>query len=236
MKELLDGRLAPITNSWGFLQAPLEKVAEVFSKWRDEHRPGMEQMSLVGSLKEMLRRLEPLSMPWMNELWVRTKSDWTAYFQGTSRVADPQSPIGHLALILKCQGLAVSCVPHTLTARGRNAKGQYGSVQFILFAGEKIPGGFINYRRSVSAMNDGGKWTFSTGGEPLDFEKPERYAAKRVIERFTVEHLEEYCEALGIRVLDPDFYGPDGILFRLPDALIAQCQFKSIEEAQREFQ
>ncbi len=96
----------------------------------------------------------------------------------------------------------------------RDAKGVYGCVQFILFASETRQ--YLNYERSLAAANDGGRWVFHANGTPQPFEEPERYEAKRVMDRFTPEMLERYCTALGIRLFDPNFYGPDGLLISTP--------------------
>jgi hypothetical protein len=45
-------------------------------------------------------------------------------------------------------------------------------------------------------------------GDPLPFEKPEYYQARRVRDRFTDAMLEEYCRALGIDLFNENFYGP----------------------------
>jgi hypothetical protein len=82
-------------------------------------------------------------------------------------------------------------------------------VVFDLFAPE--PRAWLNYERSVGVINDG-RWTFVSEGTVQPFESIERYAAKRVRDRFDAELLEKYSAALGIRLLDPTFYGPEGIV------------------------
>jgi hypothetical protein len=58
-------------------------------------------------------------------------------------------------------------------------------------------------------MNDG-YWTFDTAGQQQPFERPERYAERRIRDRFTPDMLRSYLAALGIRAFDEDFYMPDG--------------------------
>jgi hypothetical protein len=58
-------------------------------------------------------------------------------------------------------------------------------------------------------MNDG-YWTFDTAGQQQPFERPERYAERRIRDRITPDMLRSYLAALGIRAFDEDFYMPDG--------------------------
>ena len=176
-----------------------------------------------------LLRLEPLITPPRRELLVKTKSSWTAYFDNGTNGGDPTGPIGYLAQRLKCRGLAVRCVPHTLRDESSDAKGTYGSMQFGLFAPE--PREWLNYERAITAANDGGKWVFITTGTIQPYETPERYNAKRIRDRFTDEMLEDYCRALGIELFDPDFYGPEGLLVEVLDPLPPRHVPLSLAEA-----
>lgn len=66
--------------------------------------------------------------------------------------------------------------------------------------------GPLRSRRSIVAANDGGEWVFETAGEPLAFERVERYKARRKGERFTPELLRSYLRELGAPVdVDPDW-------------------------------
>jgi len=67
-----------------------------------------------------------------------------------------------------------------------------------------------NAVRSISAMNDGGKWSFDTFGEVLPFEESEPYQAKRIKDRFTPEMLDRYLKAMGIHAFDEAFYDSPG--------------------------
>ncbi|MGO8689680.1 MAG: hypothetical protein ACLQLG_08590 [Thermoguttaceae bacterium] len=214
MKYLLDNELAPLTFSWGFIEGPLSKVADYWVPWTKGIHGSVETEVLMATLPTALRKLEPLITPHSRELLLSTRSQWVAYFDNGKHGGDPQSRVGHVCRALKCRGVAVTCVPHTLKSRARDAKGVYGCVQFILFASETRQ--YLNYERSLAAANDGGRWVFHANGTPQPFEEPERYEAKRVMDRFTPEMLERYCTALGIRLFDPNFYGPDGLLISTP--------------------
>lgn len=69
--------------------------------------------------------------------------------------------------------------------------------------------------RTIQASRQSSRWEWHESGEPLPFEDPTRYAAKRVRDRFDLEALNDYCAQLGIRRADPSFYGPHAILEEL---------------------
>lgn len=206
MKALLDGRFAPLTLSWGFLRRPLRDVEEQLIRWRASHNRQLEALHLEGVLETALSALEPLTVPRTRELLVSTESEWTAYFDNGANGGDPVAAVAPLSRFLSCEGLAVSCRPHTMRGGDREERGLYGAVQFQLFAPENCE--FLNYQRTIAATNDGGKWVFVARGEVQPFERLDRYHAKRIVDRFTAETLEEYCRALGIDLFRESFYGP----------------------------
>ncbi|MEU7908528.1 hypothetical protein [Actinoplanes sp. NPDC049118] len=200
---MLGDRYAPITSSIGFLEAPLETAGDALAAWRRELYPRVETGRPAEPFPEMLHRLEPLtggSRP--RELLVATDSAWTAYFDCTLRGTDAVSTIGYLTRRIRCRGLAVRAIPHT--------PARYGATQLELFGPEQTD--FINYVRTVSTTYDGNRWVFSATGAPQPFERPELYQARRVRDRFTIEHLAEYGERLGLRLFAPAFYGPEAVL------------------------
>ncbi|GLZ32755.1 hypothetical protein Lesp02_49430 [Lentzea sp. NBRC 105346] len=56
----------------------------------------------------------------------------------------------------------------------------------------------LGYVRTIDAIDDG-RWVFEQSGTPLDFEEPQNYSKQRIRDRFTVDMLDRYCAALGIR-------------------------------------
>lgn len=217
MKSLLENKFAPLTFAWGFLESSLQTVGETFIEWRRSHLSKIKVTSINELLATALLKLQPLITPPRKELLLETRSGWTAYFDNGINGGDPASPMGYLAQRLKCRGLAITCVPHTLKDERTDTKGTYGAVQFELFAPE--PREWLNYERAIGASNDGGKWVFINEGALLPFEMPERYKAKRIRDRFTDEMLEDYCRALGIELFHADFYGPKGLLVEIGDRL-----------------
>jgi hypothetical protein len=181
MRQLLEGAFAPITYCVGFLEAALEQVCDAHLTWIRRNHQGVDCRPLEGRLPELLRQLEPLSTPARRSLLVATESSWTAYFDSTAGGTDARSPVCYLAQQLRCRGLVVTCVPHTLHTETGTAKGTYGAVIFEMFAPERRA--FLNYERSVCVAYEGGRWSFETQGEVQPFEETEQYQARRKRER-----------------------------------------------------
>lgn len=209
---LLDNRFAPTTFGIGFLEAPLTMVSEACLSWLQGIGRPVKAIAVQGSLEELLPRLEPLLNTPRRELWIQTGSAWVAYFDNIIRRPDPGSPIGVLSQKIKCRGLIVRCIPHTRRSEAPGAKGVYRAVSFEIFLPEPRPGELLNTERWVGVVYDANRWVFHASGEIQPFESPERYKARRIVERFPPEMLVQYCSALGIRLVDPDFYGPNGVL------------------------
>jgi hypothetical protein len=123
---------------------------------------------------------------------------WVAYFKG---VFDPESTVWALSKALHCRAVAIGYEPSTISADRKT--GAWGATSFVLYR----PGDGDSLRRWVGATNDGGRWTWSSAGEPLPFENLDRYAAPRVRDRLTLDMVDNYCAHLGIRLNDPSYYG-----------------------------
>lgn len=131
--------------------------------------------------------------------------------------------------MLKCRGVAVSCVPHRSPEGGR---GIYGGVQFQLFADHKTH--FLNHERAVGVVHDGHRnWEFDAIGPVQDFEETTQYDARRVVDRFTPEMLGRYCAALGMDLFNPDFYGPNAIMVKNKSPLRPDSPCLSRQEARK---
>lgn len=196
--------LAPLTFAWGFLEAPFHTVRAALMSQLEVNTPKVEVMDYEGTLDELLQKLVPLTIPPTKELLTRTVSQWTAYFDNGAQGGEPSNRVSFLARILKCRGVAITCVPDI---EGKTGRGIPGGIIFNLLAPESRY--FLNYERSVGVLNDG-KWKFIDEGSSQPFEQPDSYKNRRIKDRFSPALLEEYCAALGIRAADPSFYGPHG--------------------------
>lgn len=233
LKILLNDEFVPLTYQAGFLEATLENTLEAFLKWQSgigaELGRQPQHQRLVGSLRQALARLEPLTTPPTKVLLMETRSRWTAFFDNGLRVSDPESPVRHLCTIIPCGGVVVHCAPDRSQTGDRDALRIYGIVSFSMFAAHQIS--CSNRQRAVLAMNDGGSWLFSADGTPQPFEEQQRYKARRIADRFTDVMLEHYCKALGIEFFDEAFYGMKAAIIKTVQRLPPRAPVMSLEDA-----
>jgi hypothetical protein len=205
MQLLFGDSLAPITSTVGFLEVPSDTAVEAFLFWQSRiyQRLGISLAvkNIEGDLKSVLLQLLPLtSVQRRRLLFIPTASGWTAFFDNGWRGTDAAAPMSYLAGQLKCRGIRVVAVPHTMREASRTAKGRYGATILEVYGtdGKTV--------RSICAANDGGKWVFYQSGQPFLFERTERYKERRVKDRFTFELLDEYLRGIGVCAFDPEFY------------------------------
>jgi hypothetical protein len=230
MITLMSDRYAPITSAIGLLQKPFDDAVHGLEAWRRRLHPRVRVTQQDGPLPALLRRLEPLTTAVSpRELLVDTDSDWVAYFDCGHHGSDPFSTVGYLAEALKCQSLAIATVPHTM-GTGLETPGRYGAVQFELFGPERTD--FLNTVRAVSAAFDT-EWRFDANGTVQDFEQVDRYAARRIRDRFTSRMLADYCAALGVRPFEEAFYRDRGALVESTFRMPPDVESMTLEQAQK---
>ncbi len=203
---LLGGRYAPLTESIGFLEAPFEKVVAADRRWRLAHG-NYNGWRISGPLPALLDSLLPLTAPLLRRLWVQTTGRWTAYFDNQIIGSDTAGPLFYLAQQLRCRGVAVCLRPAT---------GQRGQAVILTIYGPQ-PTEWLNVVRSISAVQDSGRWEWKQSGSVQPFEEPGRYQERRVRDRFTPEMLERYAAGMGIRPFDDAFYSLAAQLIESPD-------------------
>lgn len=229
MKTLLDERYAPVTSSVGFLEVPLPEAVAALEEWRRSLYSSVASPPAAGGFPEALFGLEPLTSGARPRELLVAAGSWTAYFDNSLQGTDAISAIGVLSRRLKCQGLAIEAVPHTIGLPGVQ-KGRSGAVQFTLFG--PVETAFLNYVRTVSVVFDGSRWVFNANGTEQAFEDVASYAARRVRDRFTSEMLERYCQELGVNVFDAATYGPDSVLIESEVTMPANGAVMTLREAQ----
>jgi hypothetical protein len=219
MPTLLSDRFAPITSAIGFLEIGLEAAGDALLTWR-RHLYGEATLAeLREPLTDALHRLEPLTVGVRpRELLGATAGPWTAYFDCGAHGGDPVSTIGYLCRVIGCRGVVAVSIPDTAGTKDERP-GRYGAVQFELYGPDMTE--FLNYIRTVSAVNDGGRWRFDASGEVQVFENLDAYRRRRKRDRFTSDMLAEYLASLGLRAFDEEFYEPRAVLVEskqpLPD-------------------
>ena len=201
MTSLFDGRLAPLTFSIGFLDAPPEEVAAVLVEFFTRVHDGGRATELGGSLEENLLELPPLTIASRPRILLTSTAldGWTAMFDGQVNGQGVAQLTGLLASqLLKVRGYFVASFPPAV-------KGGHwlGGRQFHMLGPETK----LGYVRTVELIeNNPGRWYFEAGGEVQPFEDVEAYGSRRRRDRFTEEMLAGYAAAVGLRPWDESFY------------------------------
>lgn len=204
---LFDDSWAPVTSVIGFVDAPIETVAAAVQTWRRDLFGPVQVTPLSQGLPESLAKLDPLMLEGVSkEVLLETESRWTAWFDDSYSNGSLVPAVSFLASRLQVFGLVITSIPES-HADGNT---RWGARQLELYGAERTH--FLNYVRTISAINDGGRWRFDATGEVQPFEVSENYRRRRVAERFDEAMLVDYCAALGLRPFDPSFYTGSGVL------------------------
>ena len=206
MIGLLDDRLVPLTDSFGFLRCPIEVAVAAFLKWQraihEERGVRLHERTVVGSLEDLLNSLFPLtSVESRRFLFVPTKSDWIAFIDNGHDGTDAFPVISYLAQIVGCAGI------RAFDARPGATQG--GTI-FELYGPELTE--WLNIERAIYAVPTDGRWSFGMSGAMLSFEDPTFYKKRRIKDRFNSDVLKQYLGELEIFAFDVEFYRKNGIL------------------------
>lgn len=211
--HLLDGRYDPITESMGFLDADFATVVAADREWRSSYGTYLGR-PVHGALCTLLDSLLPLTGPLLRRLWVETRGGWTAYFDNFVLGSDTFPPLSYLAQRLKCRAVTIGCRRET-AKRG-------AAVIFSLYGPE--PTEWLNIVRTVSAVQDNGRWEWTSSGTVQPFEELNHYGRRKIRDRLTPAMLTRYAAALGIHPFDEAFYGTRG---QLIDSPVAQSDVRT---------
>jgi hypothetical protein len=205
MERLLGGSFDPITTEFGFVEASLDTVTSWWvareAGWGRDRGVSASAVDVRGTLADNLQRLLPLtSVECRRYLMLATGGAWTAVFDNGWQGSDAAG-LSLTARELGCRAIRVVTTP---------AAALYGARMFELYGPRQTA--FLNYQRTISVANDGGRWRVGRSGEPLDGEDPIWFEARKTRDRFRDEHLAALLLTLGIDVFNEAFYGPDGKL------------------------
>jgi hypothetical protein len=191
----------PVTYDFGLVRSEVERVAATRREQYSAAGMEVDTVWLDAPLQECFARLEPLSRIPTRELYLSTTFGWTAMFQNKTHGSDPSPAMSQLSRTLGVTALRACVKPdHAL----------YAGVILEVYDTPLAGGNEYGYRRSIAAVNDGGRWVFEESGLPYDFEKTARYAARRKRDRFTAEALFGILGNLGILKLTDETLQPGG--------------------------
>jgi hypothetical protein len=205
---LASGRLRRVTEVFGFVEAPLDRVVDPYTTLVATQlgiAPAeLSRRPVAGPLTEALGELEPLradSSSGDRHLLAPTASDWVAYFENAIP-GDPRLVAAELPDLLGCRTLVLYATTSHADAPASTLK----TVGFTLSA----PGhaGMLDALRVL--IVDADEPQPQTYGHHLPFED----ADPRDL-RPELNWLTRYCAVLGLHPFDPGFYFPpsaEGVL------------------------
>lgn len=201
MGSLLGGDASPIGWSVQFLEASCESVVDEIRKVRAEWGHVIDVAS-PRPFPDVLPDLLPFEAPWTRELVVAC-GRWSAYLNNFVNGGDPTAIGGALMKRLGVRLLVADNSP-------MYGPGHAATQLWVLGPDREPP---LMYRRTIAAHATDGRWTWDDSGAPFEFERTERYRARRIRERFDRSLLLEYLQQFGIHADDDTAYG-DGVLIQ----------------------
>lgn len=236
-RPLLDDKLFPLLKDMAFIHADRDTAAKA---WLDFKGPllrahGVEFSSTVvrGSLEQVVRQLEPLSMPTPERyLIVPCRNGWSLTLDNGAFGSDASSLLYGTVTRTRQRGVRL-CITAPFTKK--TGKRRILTVLWSIVE----PGDGMTERitRSLAVQKEG-SWHWDNAGEPLSFEETASYDAKRVSERFTPEMLVRYAKALGIDAYNEDFYlthNPGAILLQISHVPFPNQKNHSLADVQRDW-
>jgi hypothetical protein len=133
-------------------------------------------------------------------VFIPTKGVWTLFVENYGIGTDADGPMMMLSQLLRTEGLRVVMREERTNAEtGRVV--QYAATILVCYS-------MGSSRRSITCIDDGGRWVFETTGSPYHFEQLDAYQAKRVKDRFNKRLLLEYLRHLGVGDLGDELCVP----------------------------
>lgn len=195
MTQPFAGLYAPVTFGAAFLKIPFRELVDDYIQWVIGNYTNATAEPCEGTFRDALDSLEPLTAPTSKELLVGIEGGFTVILSnGLS--GDEHSRATYWSRRVKCEALSVTCVPDRHDQVTSGAYGVYRSMQVQLLSGRESE--FGESRRTVTSGNDGDRWSFFTHGEPLSFEDTEKFACRRVRDRFGPENVLAFCRYFGL--------------------------------------
>jgi hypothetical protein len=197
LPAVLGGWLQPLGWSIGFIRAPFPVVLERLIAWRRSLGANLAERQDLPGWPACVEMLEPLEAPWTTELLAAHGSDWTVYLNNSIGGGDPSGATSVVGDSLGVRWVLATHQP--MTAVG------HAATRFSLGGPEGEPP--LHYIRRIEADAEDRRWSWSTFGAALPFERTSAYRARRVRDRFARPLLVGYLAELGIAVDHNSAYG-----------------------------
>lgn len=187
----LGGELRPAGTAIAFLRRSLADVRDEIVRWRTGLGQQLDVRTQL-TFPSCVDSLDPYEWPWQTELLIDCGA-WCMYTNNQIGGGDSSASAGYLGRALACELVQAVHVPKYPPG--------HAATNLVIQAPDDT------CRRVIAAHAEDGRWSWQTYGDPLPFEKVERYTARKIRDRLDRPLLVEYLASYGIRVDDPSFYG-----------------------------
>jgi hypothetical protein len=196
MTQPFAGHYAPVTFGAGFLKLPFRELVDDYSVWVKRNHPNATATPCEGSFRDALDQLAPLTAPASKELLIDVQGQFTAILSNSLMVGDAFPRTAYWSSRMKCEALAVTCVPDKYDRVTLGAIDVDRAMQVQLFSGKEGVSGMP--RRTVTASKDDDRWVFDNKGDPLPFEDTQKFTNRRVRDRFGPEDVSAFIRYFGL--------------------------------------
>jgi hypothetical protein len=188
----------PISQSVHFVRCDMKLLLKHFVPWQKRVTANfglrfVSKPQKYGKLtfEQKMRLCLPVVFPNRTRIVVsETRSDWVCLWGNGVHGISGDTIKDHIGEALSLERLEiVNCMSSGPSSSQFNYTGP----------GEKG-------RCRIVAAHKESRWEFHQYGDPLPFEDTQSYSARLIKERLPATLLARYCEALGIRLFDEDFY------------------------------
>lgn len=187
-----------IGEASGYVAADLDSLTSFFEGWLGRLHSNLSIYNEAKSLEEAFSYSTRLNDHPI--VLSRTASDYTAIFvKGYSAV---WNPVIYATQQLEVRGFVFGYRKNTYSPK--TGEGIPGAVQMSVLSGSTDDS--KNQQRTLSLTNQCSSWDFENDGEVLPFEDTSAYSRKKKVERFSLQALVAYANAVGIHLYDPNFY------------------------------
>jgi len=197
--------LHPLTNSGHILLGPIDRMLSgvrmhlesLYARAGPTGAPVPVGTDLAGALA-FLRSAVDGPFP-SRFLLLPAQGAHTVVFNNAWRSQGLFSMARALTITTKVEDIFFRAQPNTIHKGNDRLRGQYGAYQLIRVADGQIV-------RLIELVNDGGRWSFATRGEPFSFEDTNQYHAPKKVNRLTEELLKKYLTAMNMFPFREEFY------------------------------
>lgn len=184
-------RAARLTRGYCLVELPLGDLATRLGREVDGPASSFNVDDEVKDARQSLDFLSRLTFPPTRHVFFPAGSCWTAAVNNSKNGSDFAAHARRFAAGLGCRAIRVVNEEGRVWHRGKEHVVMAYEARIVVI---HAPDGSVS--KSITCMNDGGRWTFEISGPHHPVEDDFNYGAKRVRDRFSVDDMARLFRAL----------------------------------------